>query len=292
MSPRVCLRKWTVVSFIIGLLGLAVLSTSSLWAQTGYSHYRTITISHAKVPNTDLSGFPFLFSSTDATLATTANGGHVTSASGYDIIFTSDAAGTQRLNHEIESYNAATGQFIAWVNLPTLSHTTDTVIYMFYGNSSVNSSQENKAAVWDSNYIGVWHLGAGGSLSGADSTSNHNSSADTGANVSATAGMIGGGASLDGSSGSYLDMGTSTTLDLTGAFTLSAWYKKTGYTGAWEIFMSKCAADACNYELAIDGPNQDIEGVQNGSLIESGIVPALNQWHHVVEVSNGANVYF
>ena len=104
--------------------------------------------------------------------------------------------------------------------------------------------------------------------------------------------MIGTGASLDGSSGAYLDMGTSTMLDIAGAFTLSTWYKKTAYTGTWEIFMSKCALDACNYELAIDGPNQDIEGVQNGSLIESGIVPTLNQWHHVVEVSNGVNVYF
>src|ERR1700733_9172999 len=98
-------RLYAVLLVLIG----STVFPSDCWAQSSYSYMRTITIAHAQVPNTDQTNFPFLFNTTDALLASTANGGHVTNANGYDIIFTSDAAGTQKLNHEIESYNPTTG---------------------------------------------------------------------------------------------------------------------------------------------------------------------------------------
>jgi len=122
------------------------------------AYWRRITIDHTKVPNTDLNNFPVLISGTYSYLATTGNGGNVTSSNGYDIIFTSDAAGTSTLPFEQESYNATTGAVIYWVKVPTVSHTTDTVIYLFYGNSGITTDQSNKTGVWDSNYKGVWHL--------------------------------------------------------------------------------------------------------------------------------------
>jgi len=57
---------------------------------SGYSYQRAITIDHTKVPNTDQANFPFLFNTTDPAFATTANGGHVTSSTGNDIIFSTD----------------------------------------------------------------------------------------------------------------------------------------------------------------------------------------------------------
>jgi hypothetical protein len=140
-----------------------------------YTYSRAITIHHTKVPNTDQVNFPFLFNTTDAMLTNTTIGGHVTNASGFDIIFTCDAAGTQKLDHEIESYNYSTGQFIAWVRIPALSHTSNTVIYLLYGNSAITSSQENRTGVWDSNFKGVWHLPNGSTLALNDSTSSGNS---------------------------------------------------------------------------------------------------------------------
>jgi hypothetical protein len=62
-----------------------------------------------------------------------------------------------KLNHEIESYTASTGQLNAWVQIPALSPTADTVIYVYYGNASA-INQQNKTAVWDGNYKGVWHF--------------------------------------------------------------------------------------------------------------------------------------
>jgi hypothetical protein len=138
-------------AFVNGTLTISATTCVS----NGYSYIRAITIDHTKVPNTDQTNFPFLFSTTDPLLATTVNGGHVTSANGYDIIFTSDPAGQNQLPYEMEEYTSATGQVVAWVQVPTVSHTTDTVIYLFYGNSSVTTSQQNPTAAWKNHYVGV-----------------------------------------------------------------------------------------------------------------------------------------
>jgi hypothetical protein len=130
-----------------------------------------------------------LFSVTDANLKTTSNGGKVGKPDGTDILFTA-SDGITKLDYELESYNSATGQVVAWVRLPSLSPTTDTSIYAYYGNPSA-PNQQNKIAVWDSNYKLVWHLANGNTLSGADSTSNQNNGMAAGA---AGVGKIGGGA--------------------------------------------------------------------------------------------------
>ena len=123
---------------------------------------RTIVINSTQVPHTDQTNFPVLISlpaNTYTDLKTTANGGVVTNANGYDIIFTSDAAGTQPLAYERESYSGSTGAMIDWVNVPTVSHSSNTSIYLFYGNASVNTDQSNPSGTWDSNYaVSYTHL--------------------------------------------------------------------------------------------------------------------------------------
>jgi YD repeat-containing protein len=180
------------VLFLFSLLGLQQASAQS----NGYSYRRAITIDHTKVPNTDQTNFPLLISGTYSYLATTANGGNVTNATGYDVIFTSDSAGANTLPFEQESYSASTGQIVYWVKVSTLSHTADTVVYMFYGNSSVSTDQSNKHGVWDSNFKGVWHMANGTTFSSSDSSSNGYNFSNT---VDYTSGKIGGAASLNGS---------------------------------------------------------------------------------------------
>lgn len=85
----------------------------------GYSYSHAITINHTKVPNTDQANFPVLISGTYSYLATTGNGGNVTNANGYDVLFTSDTAGTTPLAFERESSNASTGAVNFWVKVPT-----------------------------------------------------------------------------------------------------------------------------------------------------------------------------
>ena len=98
-------------------------------------------IDHTKVSNTDQIDFPMLFSGTYPFLATIANGGNVQNANEYDTIFSTDPNGLTKLNYEIEKYDPTSGQIIAWVRIPALSHASDTTVYLLYGNSAINSSQ-------------------------------------------------------------------------------------------------------------------------------------------------------
>ena len=117
-----------------------------------------------------LTNFPLLVNiSSDNDLKTTGNGGHVTDAQGDDINFkalddlTCGGAGMApcTLAHEIEKYVATTGELVAWVKLPAMNGngaSSDSVIYMYYGNSSITSSVEQKTAVWSNSYLSVYHL--------------------------------------------------------------------------------------------------------------------------------------
>ncbi len=145
--------------------------TIANWYNAGWAYRKAITIDHTKVAGgADLSDFPVLINlGSDAQLAAGAQ------ADGDDILLTS-ADGTTKLDHEIETYVTASGEFMAWVRVPTLSASLDTVLYLYYGNAGA-ANQENSGGVWDSDYQGVWHLdemGDGTSEEYKDATSNVN----------------------------------------------------------------------------------------------------------------------
>ncbi|HEY86411.1 MAG TPA: DUF2341 domain-containing protein, partial [Dehalococcoidia bacterium] len=155
--------------------------------ECSYSYRRPITIKASEVSGTsDLTDFPVLVSISDTWLRTTTEdptNGHIVSSNGYDIIF-KDSGGTQ-LDHEIEDYDgsASGGTLVAWVRIPTLDYNDDTVIYMYYGNTCITSSQENVTGVWSNNYEAVWHLSedpTDSSPAFKDSTSNNNDGTDYG----------------------------------------------------------------------------------------------------------------
>ncbi len=200
-------------SFIFILISVSIILFPVIAHALTFQYSKPITIDHTKVPAT-LTNFPALVSiANDNDLKN-----HVTSPSGYDLVF-ADAAGNP-LDHEIESWDGGTGTIVAWVRIPSLSSTTDTVIYAWYGSSEVTSSLENKTGVWDSNFKGVWHLGNGSTLTTNDSTSNGNNGTNNGA--TAGAGQVDGGASLDGAN-DYISVPNSSSLQPTGDFTITAW---------------------------------------------------------------------
>ncbi|MBI4100287.1 DUF2341 domain-containing protein [Candidatus Microgenomates bacterium] len=193
------------------------LTATSGWYNASWGYRKKITIDSTKV-GADLTNFPVLVSITDSDLSANAR------SDGYDILFTS-SDGTTKLNHERESYTSGTGVLVAWVQVTSVSSSSDTDIYMYYGNSGV-SDQQNKNGTWDSNYAGVWHLSedpSGGAPQMSDSTGNNNHGTTT--NLIAgdqTAGQIDG--SIDFSStGDKIDAGNGSAFNITGAMTLSAW---------------------------------------------------------------------
>src|SRR5260370_34838663 len=107
---------------------------------------------------THLTNYPLTVALSDPALKTTANGGSVNNSNGFDIAFYPDCSGTgTALKWELESYSPTTGALIAHVLRPTLSHTTDDTIGMYYG-GAFNSFQNTRTAVWGSNYSGAFHL--------------------------------------------------------------------------------------------------------------------------------------
>lgn len=119
-----------------------------------FCHRKRITIQPGMVRGgASLTNFPMLLAlASDAELAATVR------ADGHDIEFTS-SDGTTVIPHERQSYNSANGALTAWVNIPSLSNTVPTDIYMYYGKSSANDRQDANAA-WSSTFHGVWHLDA------------------------------------------------------------------------------------------------------------------------------------
>lgn len=125
-------------------------------AAGAFGYRMSITVQESQVSSGPHTDFPFLFNTTSANLKTTGNGGHVTDAQGDDIVFratdTTTCGGTISctLDHEIEKYDPTTGGLVPWVRVPSINN--GTVLYVYYGNSSITTSTERATSVWDSNY--------------------------------------------------------------------------------------------------------------------------------------------
>jgi hypothetical protein len=130
----------------------------------GWQYRKMITIDHVMVDG-DLTSFPVLISTVDVDLRDKAQ------SDGDDILFMDGLGVSNRLYHEIEYYEDSNGELVAWVNVPSLSSDSDTVLYIYYGNPNCNN-QEYPSRVWDPNYKAVYHMnyGSGGLF---DSTSNN-----------------------------------------------------------------------------------------------------------------------
>jgi hypothetical protein len=250
----------------------------------GFTYTRAITIDHTRVPNTDQTNFPVLISGTYSYLATVAYGGKVQNANGYDIIFATDPQGIQRLDHEIDSYNA-NGTLAMWMRFPMLSHTADTVIYMFYGNSAITTSQENKTGVWDSNYQAVWHLPNGASLSANDSTGRYNG---TISGATATPGEIDGAANFNGSN-QFINAG-GFNLGAT-SVTVEVWAKSATMTSQNGMLVNKEPVNL-DWNFLLEGGSVKLRGATGTQQVAVG-APSNNAWHHLVGLISGttASIY-
>jgi hypothetical protein len=179
-------------------------------AALGYAYQKTITLNHNKVSGgSDLTNFPVLINILGSQeLKTTINGGHVQNASGYDIIFTD--ASYNKLDHQIESYDAVNGNLVAWVRIPVLSASVNTPILLLYGNPQISLDPSVKT-VWKSSYQGVWHMGdnPGGAVPQLKDAAQSNDGTSNGAMVPGdlVPGNIGNAIHFDGTD-DYFDVGT------------------------------------------------------------------------------------
>jgi hypothetical protein len=189
-----------------------------------YANVARITIDHTKCGTSDSANFPFMFAGIYPPLKTVANGGYVNSSSGYDIGFFTSAALTTKLDWEIEYYDGPSGAIVAWVRLPSLSHTADTVLYIGYGDATISTFQGNLSGLWlTAGYLMALHFGSVGGL--VDSSGNAVSWSNTGGvTLGAATGVADGGATF--STGNYLySTGAAGSLALGANWQFSAWFK-------------------------------------------------------------------
>ncbi|MCK9557026.1 MAG: DUF2341 domain-containing protein [Candidatus Cloacimonetes bacterium] len=240
-----------------------------------YSYYKQITISHSLV-SSDLTNFP---------LCVQFNGdtdvGAACLSSGNDIRFIDINGGV--LYAEKDSFTitggAATGVF--WVNIPTISSTADTIIYMFYGNASA-TAQLSQTSVWDSNFVGVWHFGDGTTLSTSDSTINNDTGSYSG--IAASSGKVGGSAigTGSGSSWGYIETANATPVNMT----VSCWIYLSGTSGTYNIF----GASTNGILLKLDSNGKLMLDKHNVVEIANYTGVSLASWQHIaISITSGSS---
>ena len=209
-------------------------SISGSWSHPAWPYRSSITIDNSQVSgSSNLTDFPVLINTTNTDWRTTANGGYVAQSDGGDILFT-DSSGN-KLNHEIESYTASTGELVAWVEVATLDYDDDTELYVYFGNNVGSLDEQNATGVWPtSSYAAVWHLNEGDSTDAdfyQDSTANanHGTLTDADGDTIATTGKIGGAVDFAGDA-DYIEVADDDTLSFGDGsdddpFSISAWIR-------------------------------------------------------------------
>ena len=192
------------------------LATGCVSASTGYAYERVLEIDHTKVEGgEDLYNFPMLVSITGEDYLQSFPSGRIISENGYDIIFTDE--NYNKLDHQIEFYDGVNGDFIAWVRIPVLSSSENTLIRMLYSNPKADTDL-SETAVWDSDYKGVWHMDDNGL---ADFTS-FNRHAYSYNSPSFPVGPVYNSMGLNGGN-QYAEIINAPHLNINGNLTVSAW---------------------------------------------------------------------
>lgn len=277
---------------------LSLFIVSELFPQSAvcsYNFRKRISFDPTKVMGaSDLTDYTALISITsDNNLRTTANGGNVQNANGFDIVFTA-ADGVTLLSHQLEKYTATTGELVVWVKIPTLSTTYSTHIYMYYGNAAIVANQSS-TNTWNSNYKGVYNL----HTDYADKTSTGNNGTNNGLTLST--GTVANGSTVDNIN-DYVSIGT------TGWSASNATYEMwVNSTSAWPAteayFLGHTTLAAYNNRIQIYAFNGRLRvGLGNSHAIGGDLSGALatNRFYHVAVTYasgshtvylNGASVY-
>ncbi len=95
--------------------------------------------------------------------------------------------------------------------------------------------------------------------------------------------------SLNGST-QYVSAPNSTSLNVTGPITLSAWIKPTAIGGDYKVVMAKRVnSNPTSYELYL-GNNDGVLSYYNGTQYRSTFVPKTNVWTHVAATLNNGRL--
>ncbi len=256
--------------------------TISVMTVVGHS----MTNSFASYTNTSaLTNFPVL-----VVFGTNVPGfsySQVASPNGWDLVFL-NSDGTP-LNYEIDTWNT-NGSSSVWVQVPLLR--SNAYFQAYWGDTnlaSVPAQCSTNGSVWANGYAAVWHLAnLGGVLSTNDSTGNGNYGSNY--NVTATSGVVGGGAYFNGGAALAINQATNPML-ANQQVTMSAWVNPVCCNGT--VFMMEGNDNsAFSWGLELGANATLLFTLPNGGttdwLNDGGITPE-NQWTYTTGVISGTN---
>jgi len=210
---------------------------------------------------------------------------------GFDIRFT-DANGNL-LKYERERHDAQNQVAEYWVKIPSVLSGQNTIFYIYYGNPNTSDGAD-PTNVWDSNFKAVWHMKDYTTSQILDSTSNNNTGNKKGANEPLEVeAKIGKGQSFDGTN-DKITVNDNSSLYFYD-FTFTAWIK-TGSVSGSRYILEKDIVGTGTHDYEWKVTNNELRltigvGGSNYHCTSSGANLGDNNWHFVVGVRSGGNLY-
>lgn len=218
-----------------------------------------------------------------------------------DIYFT-DGDSTALLSFEVEYYNRRRGGLIAWVKIPDVSNSADTVFYMCYGDGADNWNTPNgydETEVWSSDFAGVWHLAEDPSSGAVDAIKDSSSNANHGDPNNFTRdarepGAIGQAIHFDGTD-DHVRVDGDASLDLTMYVTLSTWFKTDSFDRTNYILVKR-DGDNSQYGILTQSNGARFGAIGGSISIDDWLMATSDStvatWHHaVVVIDSSASDY-
>ena len=261
------------------------LGTGCTSASMSYTYERDITLDYTKVAGgTNLSNFPVLISLSGQNFLKQSPTGQILNANGYDIIFTDN--NYNKLDHQIEYFNGTNGDYIAWVRIPTLSTTSNTIIKILYGDPLI-ATDPSVTSVWDSHYKGVWHL----DNSSLNDFTSFNKSATSFFSPTYPAGRIYNALGLDGGNQNARVINAPNT-NFSGNLTVSAWIYLNGL-GLDQKIAGNQNNGTGGYKFGVYTNNKvefEIRNAANNPSLNraepGGTTLTIGQWYYVAGISS------
>jgi hypothetical protein len=214
---------------------------------------------------------------------------------GSDLRFIEDG---KELRYHIETWNPS-GESHIWVNVNSIGGgSSSDFMWMYYGNSGASNSQDI-SGTYDANFMGVWHLDETSGIH-YDSTSYDNDGIPQGGVTQSATGKIDGADDFDGDM-DYIDVGTSSSLNITSGITIEAWVRPddVDHTDADPSVVSKFDDSERAYQLGFNddaGDSDDwdfrlsSDGTSSGGQIHVSNAVSNNQWQYITGTWDGTDM--
>ncbi|WP_179415520.1 DUF2341 domain-containing protein [Mucilaginibacter sp. E4BP6] len=211
-------------------------------------------------------------------------------STGYDFAFTLNGSNTE-LFYQVQNYDPTTGTLTAWVQIPSVSASSNVALTFYFGSKTPNHTSVFTASTWPTDYVDVFHFDEGStSATVLDATIAANNASQI--NTAVATGQIGKAYTFNGSSTQIVT--SSVNNNITSSFTLSAWVNSSTFTGHTDqkVVTNETSLSTGGYKLSLYGNTattmyDEVESRENDGTLSidraatGGTILSANTWYYV-----------